>query len=85
MDLTLRSQAAAALLDAYDTKLAIPPLVQTYPGMTTEDSYAVQQLQIERRLSEGRTIKGHKVGLTSAAMQRQLGVCLLYTSPSPRD
>ena len=74
MDLTLRSQAAAALLDAYDTKLAIPPLVQTYPGMTTEDSYAVQQLQIERRLSEGRTIKGHKVGLTSAAMQRQLGV-----------
>ena len=74
MDLTLRSKAAAALLDAYDTKLAIPPLVQTYPGMTTEDSYAVQQLQIERRLSEGRTIKGHKVGLTSAAMQRQLGV-----------
>ena len=74
MDLTLRSKAAAALLDAYDTKVAIPPLVQTYPGMTTEDSYAVQQLQIERRLSEGRTIKGHKVGLTSAAMQRQLGV-----------
>jgi 2-keto-4-pentenoate hydratase len=74
VDLTLRSKAAAALLDAYDTKVAIPPLVQTYPGMTTEDSYAVQQLQIERRLSEGRTIKGHKVGLTSAAMQRQLGV-----------
>ncbi|NHI19552.1 fumarylacetoacetate hydrolase family protein [Phycicoccus endophyticus] len=42
--------------------------------MTLEDAYAVQLLQMERRRAEGRTVTGHKVGLTSVAMQRLLGV-----------
>jgi 2-keto-4-pentenoate hydratase len=38
------------------------------------DAYSIQQLNINRRLAEGRTIVGHKVGLTSLAMQRLLKV-----------
>jgi 2-keto-4-pentenoate hydratase len=37
-------------------------------------AYAVQQLLTEHSLSRGRRIVGHKIGLTSAAVQRQLGV-----------
>ena len=42
--------------------------------MTLEDAYAIQLLQMHELTAAGRTVKGHKVGLTSAAMQRLLGV-----------
>lgn len=74
MDDATRAEAARNLLDAYSTRLPIDPLTSAYPGMCLEDAYAIQLLQIEEMLAGGRTIKGHKVGLTSAAMQRLLGV-----------
>lgn len=74
MDPVTRSQAAARLLEAYETKAAIPPLTATYDGMTLEDAYAVQLLQVQELRSRGRTVTGHKVGLTSVAMQQLLGV-----------
>lgn len=37
-------------------------------------AYAVQNLITQESLSRGRTVVGHKIGLTSAAVQRQLGV-----------
>ena len=37
--------------------------------MAIEDSYAVQRAWVELKLGEGRVIKGHKIGLTSRAMQ----------------
>ncbi len=74
MDAEARGAAVKALLQAYQTREPIDPLIQTYPDITVEDSYAIQLAQIQTRLDAGATIKGHKVGLTSAAMQRQLGV-----------
>src|SRR4051812_6105060 len=50
-----------------------PPSVQ-YPGFTIEDAYAVQRRWVEIKLSEGNRIKGHKIGLTSRAMQRQANI-----------
>src|SRR6516225_5504473 len=47
-----------------------PPSV-VHPGLTTEDAYAIQRRWIAIKLSEGNRIKGHKIGLTSRAMQRQ--------------
>ena len=41
-----------------------------HPGFTTEDAYAVQRAWVKIKLGEGNTIKGHKIGLTSRAMQR---------------
>ncbi len=69
-----RSEIARALLKAYDSGKPIAPLTSTYDDLTLEDSYAIQLLQIEQFTRAGREIKGHKVGLTSAAMQRLLGV-----------
>ena len=74
MDTALRTEAAERLLEAYATKEPVEPLTETYEGLSLEDAYAVQLLQLERRLAQGRTVKGHKVGLTSVAMQRMLGV-----------
>jgi 2-keto-4-pentenoate hydratase len=74
MDAATREEAARLLLDAYESGKPVAPLVATYDDLTLEDAYAIQLVQIEQRLAEGRTIKGHKVGLTSAAMQRLLGV-----------
>ncbi|HEY8481818.1 MAG TPA: 2-keto-4-pentenoate hydratase [Spirillospora sp.] len=67
-------KAAAALLDAYATGTPIPPLTANHPDMSVADAYAVQLAQVEAWTGAGARIKGHKVGLTSAAMQRQMGV-----------
>jgi 2-keto-4-pentenoate hydratase len=74
LDAPTRAEAAQRLLDAYATGTAISPLVTTYDEMTLDDAYAIQLLQIESLRTRGRIVKGHKVGLTSAAMQRLLGV-----------
>src|SRR3954447_22819670 len=50
-----------------------PPSVQ-YPGFSVEDAYAVQRRWVEIKVAEGNRIKGHKIGLTSRAMQRQVGI-----------
>src|SRR5690349_452615 len=68
------AQAAASLLGAYDTGKPGRPLIEDYPQATTEDAYRIQQRQVEEWTSRGETIRGHKVGLASAAMQRQMGV-----------
>ncbi|GAA4241275.1 2-keto-4-pentenoate hydratase [Actinomadura meridiana] len=41
---------------------------------TVEDAYAVQNLMTECWLDEGRRLTGRKIGLTSRAVQAQLGV-----------
>lgn len=74
MDSSLKAQAAKDLLGAYASRTPINPLIETYPDISFEDAYEIQQLQIAARVEAGATIKGHKVGLTSAAMKKQLGV-----------
>ncbi len=74
MDAKTLAGAAADLAAAYRSRVGVEPLVERYPGMTLEDAYEIQLLQIQDRLAHGASVKGHKVGLTSAAMRRQLGV-----------
>ncbi len=73
MDDHARAQIAQQLLAAYADG-PIAPLTATHPDLTLDDAYAIQQLQIAAWQAAGRTIKGHKVGLTSVAMQKLLGV-----------
>jgi 2-keto-4-pentenoate hydratase len=68
-----RTRLADDFAHAYDTHIPISPPSQV-TTLSVEDAYAVQSLQIERRVSAGARIRGHKVGLTSRAMQKMFGV-----------
>jgi 2-keto-4-pentenoate hydratase len=68
-----RAAVAAALAQAYETRSPIDPPSES-AAMDLDDAYAVQSLQVERWVSQGATVRGHKVGLTSRAMQTMLGV-----------
>ena len=65
---------AKALDAAEKSRSPIGPLTETYADMASEDAYAIQLALIRRKLAAGGRITGWKVGLTSAAMQRLLGV-----------
>ena len=64
-----REAAAAALYEAERTGVPIDAISTTYPDAGVEDAYAIAKAVTERKLRDGRTIKGHKVGLTSKAMR----------------
>lgn len=67
-------KAAALLLAARSDRAPIDPLSGQFPDMTVDDAYAIQLTQVDHWTSHGDAVKGYKVGLTSRAMQRQLGV-----------
>ena len=73
-DATIVDEAARALRDAEDRGVGVPPLIETFPGLDLETAYAIQLENVDRRLRAGARIVGHKVGLTSKAMQEMLGV-----------
>lgn len=74
MDNEITVRAAKLLLDAYSTGTPVAPLTDTFDGLTIQDAYEIQLTQVETLVQAGRTVKGMKVGLTSAAMQNLLGV-----------
>lgn len=66
--------AADELLAAYGTLSPVAPLRDRLQGMTLQDAYEIQTIQLRRQLAAGRVLAGRKVGLTSLAIQQQLGV-----------
>ena len=64
-----RRKAAQALLEAGDARKPIRQVSQTWPDMQIEDAYAIQQMWADSRVARGARIVGHKIGLTSRAMQ----------------
>lgn len=62
--------AAQSLYDAEKTRNQVRQISLDYPDMTIEDAYAIQKAGIELKLADGRKIIGHKIGLTSRAMQQ---------------
>lgn len=68
------SQISGALLAAEEQRAPIAPLTETYGTLSIEDAYKIQIDGIQRKLASGRSIVGKKIGLTSVAMQKLLGV-----------
>ena len=64
----------AELLDATTSLTPVAPLRDRLETMDLQDAYYVQTAQLEHHVAAGRVLAGRKVGLTSLAMQRQLGV-----------
>jgi 2-keto-4-pentenoate hydratase len=69
-----RHEVAQALARAEADRAPIPPIRDTWPDLDVVDAYEVQLLNIRRRLAAGATVHGHKVGLSSRAMQEMMGV-----------
>ncbi|WEK43992.1 MAG: 2-oxo-hepta-3-ene-1,7-dioic acid hydratase [Candidatus Sphingomonas colombiensis] len=65
----------AALLDTAErAREQIGQFSLAWPEMTIEDGYAIQRAWVEAKLARGRSLIGHKIGLTSRAMQRSSNV-----------
>ncbi|MEV4421503.1 fumarylacetoacetate hydrolase family protein [Patulibacter sp. NPDC049589] len=65
---------ARELLEAFETGSPVEPLTSRPHGLDVDDAYLVQQHLVAAHAEGGRTVAGRKIGLTSRAMQRQLGV-----------
>ncbi|ARS91071.1 2-keto-4-pentenoate hydratase [Natrarchaeobaculum aegyptiacum] len=68
-----RDRLADSLYDALQTGEPIDRLSDAH-DLTIEDAYAVQSAFVDRRIADGATVEGHKIGLTSDGIQEQLGV-----------
>src|SRR5471032_773796 len=65
-----RKKAADILMAAQTERKQAVQLSVTFPGITIEDSYAISTEVANRKIAAGAKLIGHKVGLTSKAMQR---------------
>jgi 2-oxo-hept-3-ene-1,7-dioate hydratase len=65
-----RKKAAQLLLTAERERKPMLQLSTTWPSITFEDAYAIQNEVQRQKMAEGRKLIGHKVGLTSKAMQQ---------------
>ena len=61
---------ARRLNAAEKTGVQIRQVSLDHPEMTMDDAYAVQSRWIALKVAEGQIVKGHKIGLTSRAMQQ---------------
>jgi 2-oxo-hept-3-ene-1,7-dioate hydratase len=65
-----RKKAADFLIAAEKERKQAVQLSKTWPGITMEDAYAISTEVANRKIAAGAKLIGHKVGLTSKAMQR---------------
>src|SRR3569833_2310623 len=66
--------AAERLDQAEKTRQQIRQITLEHPGITIADAYASQKAWVEMKVAQGRIIRGHKIGLTSKAMQSALDI-----------
>lgn len=66
--------AAVRLHQAEKSRIQIGQLSIQHPDITMDDAYAIQQAWVGIKVSEGRVVRGHKIGLTSRAMQSALNI-----------
>jgi 2-keto-4-pentenoate hydratase len=66
--------AAQRLIEAARMGVPCPPVRDLIGSDDVAAAYAVQRELTRARLDAGATVVGYKIGLTSAAVQRQLGV-----------
>jgi len=70
----VRAELAAALAQAERSRVAMSPMTDTYADIDVVDAYEIQLLNIRQRVAEGARVVGHKVGLSSEAMQKMMNV-----------
>ena len=71
---SLLMDAALRLREAYESGNFCAPVRDSLQEQSLGDAYAIQQINTDFWIEQGRRIVGRKIGLTSAAVQKQLGV-----------
>ncbi|ROS01687.1 2-keto-4-pentenoate hydratase [Sinobacterium caligoides] len=74
MNKTAIETAAKAIRQAYESGQPCSPVRHLLPELDVQSAYAVQQLNTEHWIQQGRRPVGCKAGLTSRSVQQQLGV-----------
>lgn len=69
-----RDELAADLAQAERSRVPIAPLTDGNPTIDVVDAYEIQLINIRQRVAEGARVVGHKVGLSSKAMQQMMNV-----------
>lgn len=64
-----RTEAVASLLESHRTKVQGRRPSEMFPEIEIADAYAISSAVAEAQVKKGRKIVGHKIGLTSKAMQ----------------
>lgn len=65
-----RQKAVEILLSAEAERKPAVQLSKTFPEIEIEDSYAISAMVVARKVAQGAKLVGHKIGLTSKAMQQ---------------
>src|SRR6476620_4779791 len=68
------AEMADELWRAEHARAPIAPLTDTHVGLGIAEGHAIQTHHVARRVAEGATVRGRKLGLTSRRMQQLLGV-----------
>ena len=68
-DDTLVQQLAAELQRSQQIRTPVEHFSKRYPGMSIEDGYRIGRAWVELEKAAGKKVIGHKIGLTSRAMQ----------------
>ncbi len=70
LDTATIAAAARSLDQAEQSRTQLRQFSLEHAGMTIADAYAIQQAWVNLKLGSGRKARGHKIGLTSRAMQQ---------------
>jgi 2-oxo-hept-3-ene-1,7-dioate hydratase len=67
---SLIDELAQQLQQARITRVPVRQFSKSHPELSLADAYAVQHAWVKLETASGRVVKGHKVGLTSRAIQQ---------------
>lgn len=56
------------------TAMPCDPVTRRFPGATLDDAYAIQAAWVDLQVAQGAVVRGHKIGLTSRAMQMAMKI-----------
>lgn len=74
LDDTDIAACAARLFEAERTRIQTRAVSITHPRATIDDAYRIQRALVASKVAAGGVVRGHKIGLTSKAMQAALGI-----------
>lgn len=74
MDKKTIQELGDSLFQHFEAGTGRAALTDTHPDMTVEVAYHVQEVIVGHHLKAGRRIVGRKIGLTSKALQKQVGI-----------